>query len=40
MSRVMQTAGRVIRSAVDRGIVCLIDQRFTASRYRDLMPIE
>jgi DNA excision repair protein ERCC-2 len=38
MNRVLQTAGRVIRSETDRGIICLIDNRFNESRYRQLMP--
>ena len=38
MNRVLQAAGRVIRSAEDRGIVLLIDRRFKQSRYRRLFP--
>lgn len=38
MNRVLQTAGRVIRDESDRGIVCLLDQRFAESRYRGLFP--
>jgi Rad3-related DNA helicase len=38
MSRVLQTAGRVIRGEQDRGIICLIDNRFNEARYRRLMP--
>jgi len=38
MSRVLQTAGRVIRGEQDRGIICLIDNRFNEARYRQLMP--
>lgn len=38
MNRVLQTAGRVIRDETDRGIVCLIDQRFAHGRYRALFP--
>ena len=40
MNRVLQTAGRVIRSESDRGIVCLVDTRFAQARYRSLMPVE
>lgn len=40
MNRVLQTAGRVIRSESDRGIVCLVDTRFTRSVYRQLYPPE
>lgn len=38
LNRVLQAAGRVIRSASDRGIVVLADQRFTQARYRQLLP--
>jgi len=38
MNRVLQAAGRVIRSAADRGMVLLIDQRFGQERYRRLFP--
>lgn len=38
MVRVLQTAGRVIRSESDRGIVCLIDHRFNEMSYRQLFP--
>ena len=38
MNRVLQTAGRVIRSELDRGIVCLIDHRFNETGYRNLFP--
>ena len=38
MNRVLQTAGRVIRSETDRGVVCLIDHRFNETRYQQLLP--
>ncbi len=38
INRVLQTAGRVIRSETDRGIVCLIDHRFNETRYQQLLP--
>ena len=38
INRVMQAAGRVIRSAEDRGVVLLIDTRFSSRRYRGLFP--
>ncbi|MCB1692651.1 MAG: hypothetical protein KDI19_07785 [Pseudomonadales bacterium] len=38
MNRVLQTAGRVIRSESDRGIVCLVDRRFQTAAYRHLFP--
>jgi len=40
MNKVLQTAGRVIRDSGDRGIVCLVDRRFSEARYRDLFPVE
>jgi DNA excision repair protein ERCC-2 len=40
MNRVMQAAGRVIRTESDRGVVLLIDDRFTKAPYRDLLPRE
>ena len=38
MNKVLQAAGRVIRDSADRGVVLLIDQRFTNSSYRNLFP--
>lgn len=40
INRVLQTAGRVIRSETDRGIVCLVDRRFVEPRYAELLPEE
>jgi Rad3-related DNA helicase len=40
MSRVLQAAGRVIRSETDRGAVLLVDERFAQERYRALLPPE
>jgi Rad3-related DNA helicase len=37
-NRVLQAAGRVIRSERDRGFVLLIDRRFNELRYRNLFP--
>lgn len=37
-NRVLQATGRVIRTETDRGIILLIDERFTHSRYRQLFP--
>ena len=36
MNRVLQAIGRVIRSETDRGLVLLIDTRFSEARYRRL----
>ena len=38
MNRVLQAAGRVIRTELDRGAVVLIDDRFSEPVYRRLMP--
>jgi len=38
MNRVLQAAGRVIRSETDRGAVLLVDPRFGEKRYRTLFP--
>ena len=38
MNRVLQAAGRVIRREDDRGVVVLIDDRFSEPIYRRLMP--
>ena len=38
MNRVLQAAGRVIRSAQDRGLIVLIDRRFAQPSYAELFP--
>jgi DNA excision repair protein ERCC-2 len=38
MNRVFQAAGRVIRTAEDRGVVLLIGHRFTTHQYNSLLP--
>jgi DNA excision repair protein ERCC-2 len=38
LNRVLQAAGRVIRSEVDKGFVVLIDTRFAGRKYRALYP--
>jgi len=37
-NRVLQATGRVIRTESDRGVILLIDERFTHARYRNLFP--
>jgi DNA excision repair protein ERCC-2 len=37
-NRVLQATGRVIRTETDRGVIVLIDERFTHARYRQLFP--
>jgi DNA excision repair protein ERCC-2 len=36
--RVIQSAGRVFRSAEDRGVVVLVDDRFLVEQYQELLP--
>ena len=38
INRVLQAAGRVIRSETDRGVVLLIDERFSKPAYKALLP--
>ena len=40
MNKVLQAAGRVIRTEEDKGIVVLLDKRFLTSGYRRLFPRE
>lgn len=40
MNKVMQSAGRVIRTAADRGVILLLDERFLQGDYRRLFPRE
>lgn len=40
MNKVLQAAGRVIRTAEDAGIVALLDERFLQAGYRRLFPAE
>ena len=40
MNKVLQAAGRVIRTTDDVGAILLLDDRFTKSAYRDLFPRE
>ncbi|MDT2669125.1 ATP-dependent DNA helicase [Enterococcus dongliensis] len=39
MNKVIQAAGRVIRTMSDRGIILLLDQRYTNPHYQNLLPI-
>jgi len=38
LNRVLQAAGRCIRSKSDKGFIVLMDKRFNYSRYKDSMP--
>lgn len=40
MNKVLQAAGRVIRTENDQGVVVLLDERFLQSDYRALFPME
>lgn len=40
MNKVLQAAGRVIRSPEDRGAILLIDDRYKTNRYKELFPKE
>lgn len=40
MNKVLQSAGRVIRTKEDRGVVLLLDERFMQRAYRELFPDE
>lgn len=40
MNKVMQSAGRVIRTDEDQGVILLLDERFTQQRYRSCFPGE
>lgn len=40
MNKILQSAGRVIRTESDRGVILLLDDRFRAMRYREVFPRE
>jgi Rad3-related DNA helicase len=40
MNKVLQSAGRVIRTEEDAGVVLLLDDRFASNRYRQMFPAE
>jgi Rad3-related DNA helicase len=40
MNKVLQSAGRVIRTEEDKGIVLLLDDRFLQRQYQDIFPRE
>lgn len=40
MNKVLQAAGRVIRTEKDKGVIVLIDERFSELEYRSLFPKE
>ena len=40
INKVLQSAGRVIRTETDRGIILLLDERFSQRQYRDSFPRE
>ena len=40
MNKVLQSAGRVIRTEEDRGVILLLDERFRGRQYRSVFPRE
>lgn len=40
MNKVLQSAGRVIRTETDRGVILLLDDRFLQRQYREIFPRE
>lgn len=40
MNKVLQSAGRVIRTETDRGMILLLDDRFSQRQYREIFPRE
>lgn len=40
MNKVLQSAGRVIRTETDSGVILLLDERFASLRYRQMFPAE
>ena len=40
MNKVLQAAGRVIRTAKDKGVLLLLDDRFLNREYQGLFPVE
>ena len=40
MNKVLQSAGRVIRTERDKGVILLLDDRFQDQRYREIFPRE
>ena len=40
VNKVLQSAGRVIRTQEDTGIILLLDERFAGKDYRNLFPAE
>ncbi len=40
MNKVLQSAGRVIRTEADEGVILLLDERFLSARYQEVFPRE
>lgn len=40
MNKVLQAAGRVIRTEMDRGVIALLDERFLKAQYKNTFPRE
>jgi len=39
-TKILQSAGRVIRSEEDRGVIVLLDERYNSQKYLDIFPSE
>ena len=40
MNKVLQAAGRVIRTEEDKGVIMLLDERFMQRQYQEIFPRE
>ena len=40
MNKVLQSAGRVIRTETDKGMILLLDDRFLQRKYQEMFPRE
>lgn len=40
MNKVLQSAGRVIRTEKDKGVILLLDERFRGRQYQEMFPRE
>ena len=38
MNKVLQSAGRVIRTEKDKGSILLVDSRYLSKKYKDMLP--
>ena len=40
INKIMQAAGRVIRTEEDKGRILLIDDRYSTIKYKSILPVE